>query len=71
MTSADRQALFQLTGDEALASMRVERVQLCIYAAGTLVPEHHKEVPQKALSYLKLRGPQAAICIRPFKDPVP
>lgn len=49
-----RLALLQLTGDPALARMRVvdTPVRGGVLMASSLAPEHHAEVRQKALSYL-------------------
>ena len=49
-----RLALLQLTGDPALARMRVDKVPIWAGALYTyvLAPEHHAEIKERALQYL-------------------
>ena len=49
-----RMALYQLTGDPALAAMRVVEVPVRggVLVGTALAPEHHDEVKRKALAYL-------------------
>jgi 4-hydroxyacetophenone monooxygenase len=58
--NALRLTLYQLTGDEALTSMAVERMDLWGGALFTyaLAAQHHEEVRQKAFEFLQ-RHPQA------------
>jgi len=51
-----RMALLQITGDESLARMKVQKTVNGIFNTDVLAPEHHEEVKQKTLAYLKNRA---------------